>query len=475
MQSKHPFKKILVPMNRTIDLTQRLSMFIAEKFSSDVTILHVVSSGLMYPGIKETFADIESTQLNTQLARIHEQAYKEGERNLSNAAAQFKQKGFTVQERIVENVDPAEAIIEEAEKAEHGLVIIAQNEAKEMGTYLGSVSEKVSQYSRTPVLIAREIDSISRILVPIDGSEHALNALEYATAIAREAKAEITLLNVQEQSSFRSRTREEKRTGDLILSKSAKKVEGITLHQRLESGDPGKIITQLADEDNFDLIILGSKGQSSRLRFLMGSVSSHVIHYANRSVLVVPKRDTVEALSPEDTIDRLIDLHIATISSLGSYAREKSDEQGLQELFEYQSKIFGKGLENVEWRADEIAKNMIRLNFQPFGMEAKYSGNNEKATINVTKCPLPEKFLQSLEFLRVIRIKEKDKFNWTQMFVSPDRVSATWEWPPKKIEICKTCRIIMPKLGEKLGFIWEHQITDDIPPQCIFNIEIKNH
>jgi len=473
MQSKQLFRKILVPMDRSLDITKQLSMFIAEKFRSDITILHVVSSGLSYLGIKERYADIESTQLSAQLARIHEEAYKEGEKNVSDVASLFKQKGFSVQERIVGNIDPAEAIIEEAEKADHGLIILAQNEAKEMGPYLGSVAEKVSQYSRTPVMIAQESDSISRILVPIDGSEHSVNALEYATAIAREANAEITLLNVFERSRFRSKTEEARETGSLILSKSADKVKGIKLNQRLLSGNPGKRITQLADEEDYDLIIMGSKGHSSRLRFLMGSVSSHVVHYSNRSVLLVPKRETVEALSPEKTIKRLIDLHIASIGSLGSYAREKNNEQMLQEVFEYQSEVFSKGLEMVEWTANEIAENMIRLNFQPLGMEAKYSGDNEKATITVTNCPLPEKFLQTLEFLRIFRVEEEEKFNLTKMFAAQDRISATWEWPPKKMEICGTCRILMPKLGEKLGFTWEHQITEDIPPQCVFNIEIK--
>ena len=474
MQPKQLFRRILVPMDRSLDLTKQLSMFIAEKFRSDITILHVVSSGLSHQGIKETFPDIESTQLSAQLARIHEEAYKEGEKNVSDVAALFKQKGFNVQERIIGNIDPAEAIIEEAEKAEHGLIILAQNEAKGIGTYLGSVAEKVSQYSRTPVLIAKETDSISRILMPIDGSEYSVNALEYASAIAREADAEITLLNVFERSRFRSKTEEAREIGNLILSKSANKVKGIKLDQKLISGNPGKRITQLADEEDYDLIIMGSKGHSSRLRFLMGSVSSHVIHYSNRSVLLVPKRETVEALSPEKTIRRLIDLHIASIGSLGSYAREKNDEQILREIFEYQSEIFSKGLEKVEWTANEIAENMIRLNFQPLGMKAKYSGDNEKASITVTNCPLPEKFLQTLEFLRIFRVEEEEKFRWTNMFAAPDRLSSTWEWPPKKIEVCGTCRILMPKLGEKLGFTWEHQITEDIPPQCVFNIELKH-
>jgi len=480
MQSKEIFKRILVPMDRSIDVAQQLSAFIAEKFHSEVTILHVVSPGLMQPGLRETFAEVSGpTQLSTRLAREHEQAYKEGGKSLSDAATLFKQKGIAVQERIVDNADPAEAIIEEAERGDYELIIMEQSEAKKKKPHLGSVAEKVSQYSRAPVLIVRERSSVSRILVPIDGSENAGKALEYAAAIAREANAKITLLYVLERSLFKSKTEEAKKTGALILSKAANEVKGIELHQKLELGKPAEIITQMADEGDYDLIVMGSKGQGGRMRFLLGSVSSHVIHYANRSVLIVPmsqeEKGSIVALSSEGTISRLVSLHLGSMGAIGSYMREKMDESSLRGMFEHESEKFSKDLEKFTWRADDIAKDMIRLNFQPFGMEARYSGNSEKASIIVTKCPLPEKFLQSLEFLRVFKVEQKDAFRMDQMFAAPDKLSSTWDWPPKKPEVCGTCRIVMPKLGEKLGFSWEHRITDEIPPKCIFDIEITKH
>jgi len=227
---------------------------------------------------------------------------------------------------------------------------------------------------------------------------------------------------------------------------------------------------------DYDLIVMGSKGQGARIRFLLGSVSSHVIHYANRSVLIVPmsqeEKGTIVALSSEGTISRLVSLYLGSMGAIGSYVREKMDESSLRGMFEHESEKFSKDLEKFTWKADDIAKDMIRLNFQPFGMEARYSGNSEKATIIVTKCPLPEKFLQSVEFLRVFKIEQKDAFRMDQMFAAPDKLSSTWDWPPKKPEVCGTCRIVMPKLGEKLGFSWEHRITDEIPPKCLFDIEI---
>jgi nucleotide-binding universal stress UspA family protein len=487
MQSEGIFKRILVPMDESPRLhacssaiAQQLSALITEEFHSEVTVLHVVSPGLMRPRLRETFTEISGpTQSGVRLAREHERAYEEGKKSLSDAADLFKQKGIAVEERIVDHADPAEAIIEEAEKGDYELIIMGQSGEKERKPHLGSVAEKVSQCARAPVLIARERSSVSRMLVPIDGSENAGKALEYAAAIAREANAKITLLYVLERSLFKSKSEEAKKMGALILSKAANEVKEIELHQQLESGNPAKIITQMAEKGDYDLIVMGSKGQGARMRFLLGSVSSHVIHYANRSVLIVPMRQdekgTIVALSPEGTISRLVNLYIASMGAVGSYVREKMDESSLQGIFEYESEKFSKGLEKFVWRADDIAKDMIRLNFQPYGMEAKYSGDGEKATIIVTKCPLPEKFLQSVEFLKVFTFEQQDAIRMDQIFASPDKLSSSWDWPPKKPEVCATCRIVMPKLGKKLGFSWEHRLNDEIPPKCIFDIEIIKH
>ncbi len=184
------------------------------------------------------------------------------------------------------------------------------------------------------------------------------------------------------------------------------------------------------------------------------------------------EKGVVAKLSAEKTVGRLVRLFIGSIDTIGSFLREKMGESSLQSMFEYQGEKFGEGWEKQAWRADDIAKNMIRLNFQPFGIEAQYSGDKEKATIVVTNCPLPEKFLQPVEYLKEFTIEQPLAIRGDEMFASLDRYSSSREWPPKRTEVCATCRIVMPKLGKKLGFSWKHHITDDVPPRCVFDIEI---
>ncbi|MFB0522246.1 MAG: hypothetical protein ACETV1_00615 [Candidatus Bathyarchaeia archaeon] len=184
------------------------------------------------------------------------------------------------------------------------------------------------------------------------------------------------------------------------------------------------------------------------------------------------EKGVVTRLSPEKTVRRLVHLFIGSVDTMSSFLRDKIGESGLRSMFEYEGEKFGEGWEKRAWRADDIAENMIRLNFQPFGIEAQYKGDKDKATIIVSKCPLPEKFLQSVEFLAEFTIEPRVSIRGEEMFTSIDKVSSSWDWPPKKTEICATCRIVMPKLGKKLGFSWKHRTTQDVPPKCVFDIEI---
>uniref|UniRef100_A0A1I8JPC2 Usp domain-containing protein n=1 Tax=Macrostomum lignano TaxID=282301 RepID=A0A1I8JPC2_9PLAT len=51
---------------------------------------------------------------------------------------------------------------------------------------------------------------------------------------------------------------------------------------------PGQSIVDLAEEENVELIIMGSRGQGLLRRTFLGSVSDYVLHHTHRPVLVVP-------------------------------------------------------------------------------------------------------------------------------------------------------------------------------------------
>lgn len=56
---------------------------------------------------------------------------------------------------------------------------------------------------------------------------------------------------------------------------------------RVAHGDPGATICEVAANEGFDLVVVGSHGSKVIRRMLLGSVSHHVLHHAPCPVLVV--------------------------------------------------------------------------------------------------------------------------------------------------------------------------------------------
>ncbi len=311
MKGEQIFKKILVPVDGSFPslIAQELTAFLAKKLNSKVTVLHVVSHEFMSPRLGEFYPEMyepigvgiaggsipiprrapapPSPHAQAVAREITKWYHEKGEEIIANAVALFKEEGVPIDQKLVEHADPAETIIKETEKGNYDLIVMGHSGEKEQEPHLGSVAKKVSRHARTPVLIAREKRQISEILVPVDGSENAEKALQYAVILARKIDAKITLLHIQESSLFKLRPEVTKKIGTRILSNAADQAKGTKLDQKLESGDPAKVITQTADKGNYDIIFIGSRGHSAIARFLLGSVSDHVTHYANRSVLII--------------------------------------------------------------------------------------------------------------------------------------------------------------------------------------------
>lgn len=312
MQKEEGFKKILVPTDGSLPsiIAQELTVFIAKKFNSKVTVFHVVSHELMNPRLYQYFPEIEKdyplgiSSGEISIARniptppsasslppavateITNSYHQRGEEILDGAEALFKEENIPVDKKLIEHHDPADTILKEAKKGNYDLIVMGNAGEKEKEPHLGSVAAKVSHHAETPVLIARGNRQISKILVPVDGSEKAEKSLKYASAIAKKTDAQMTLLYVQESGIFKLRPEVSKKIGTNILSKAAEQAKGVKLDQKLESGDPAQVITETANKENYDIIVMGARGHSMMEHFRLGSVSNHVIHYAKDSVLI---------------------------------------------------------------------------------------------------------------------------------------------------------------------------------------------
>jgi nucleotide-binding universal stress UspA family protein len=78
---------------------------------------------------------------------------------------------------------------------------------------------------------------------------------------------------------------------------------GIDAATRVATGDPGAELCRIADDENADVIVIGSHGSGFWKRVVLGSVSHYVLHHAPCAVFVVrapsddiqAEHDSVEA------------------------------------------------------------------------------------------------------------------------------------------------------------------------------------
>lgn len=137
---------------------------------------------------------------------------------------------------------------------------------------------------------------ISKILVPLDGSENSEKGLRYACWLASKVEATITVLHVVtipytgESAVFHIEPLEA--AGRMILERAKKilkeeKCVGAHFVLREGSGNAGHEIVRFGEEENFSLIVMSAKGHSALAHLLMGSVSDMVVKHAPCSILIV--------------------------------------------------------------------------------------------------------------------------------------------------------------------------------------------
>jgi nucleotide-binding universal stress UspA family protein len=133
-----------------------------------------------------------------------------------------------------------------------------------------------------------------RIVVGYDGSEPAKRALQRAAALAGPdddvvvvAVAEIHARPVLTEGAQLDPSEIPRRRRELEEAKAFLAERGIAAEVVLGQGDPGTVIVDVAGARNADLIIVGHRGLNPIERLLLGSVSSKVVHRADRDVLVV--------------------------------------------------------------------------------------------------------------------------------------------------------------------------------------------
>lgn len=135
------------------------------------------------------------------------------------------------------------------------------------------------------------------VLIPVDGSANSRRALTYLAKRARADKQlRICVLNVQlplPPSLFVTRAMIAQHH-DAISSKALKGVPAILSKRSLSAetlirvGDPAQTIVQVAKRKHCVEIVMSTRGLGSLKGFILGSVTTKVIHLSRLPVTVVP-------------------------------------------------------------------------------------------------------------------------------------------------------------------------------------------
>jgi nucleotide-binding universal stress UspA family protein len=146
-----------------------------------------------------------------------------------------------------------------------------------------------------------------KILFPTDFSHTGDAALELATSLARERGATLLIVHVEEPPAAYGGGEmyygmPDPATEDLwkMLEQVAPTDSQVAHEHRLITGDPSTAICRLAEEEDVELIVMGTHGRSGLMRLLMGSVAESVVRHAACPVLTMRQRrgPTSEAEAP---------------------------------------------------------------------------------------------------------------------------------------------------------------------------------
>jgi nucleotide-binding universal stress UspA family protein len=139
---------------------------------------------------------------------------------------------------------------------------------------------------------------MQKIIIATDGSSHAQEAVDFGLELASEQEAEVTFVHVVPSDEYMVAGRgpalpmqhgEPIDEAETALQGAAEAAEKAGVSYKLEriSSETVDGILSIAEEQDADLVVTGSRGHGTIGSALLGSVSTELVKRAKRPVLVV--------------------------------------------------------------------------------------------------------------------------------------------------------------------------------------------
>jgi len=142
-----------------------------------------------------------------------------------------------------------------------------------------------------------EDKSYDKIMIATDGSKQVEKAVEAAVQLAKITGARLYAVYVIASAGYTPRNFGWEESLREILEAEAKKavtfveeagkVSGVKVEPVILEGHPADRIMKFAEQEDMDLIVMGTLGRTGLDRFLLGSIAENVVRHSKTPVMVV--------------------------------------------------------------------------------------------------------------------------------------------------------------------------------------------
>jgi nucleotide-binding universal stress UspA family protein len=285
----------------------------ARSLEAQVHLLRVVPEPVAEPVLVEAIPALSRLELLPQEQHARQQASTReacahAEGYLFSQAARLRGLGLQATTEVCMG-RAGEEIVAAAQESRARMIVMATHGRSGLRRWtLGSVADKVVRTSHTPVLLVRATGdimrewNIRRIVVPLDGSYEAQQALPLAGELAERTGAALLFVRVltpmidldigwgtgwgttAPDYDVQQRTSAKK---ELQILASEYRAQGLHITPVVTFGYPAEEIITTATRHNADLIVMATHGYSGMQRLVLGSVADKVLHAATTPLLLV--------------------------------------------------------------------------------------------------------------------------------------------------------------------------------------------
>ena len=252
---------------------------------------------------------IGAAELPDSALREHGLHTSTGNQVVEKASEIVSRTGGDVRTTEVLDGSPAREIVRRAEDSGADWIVMGRRGLGNVkGLLMGSVSNKVAHMTSVTLVTTHSEDiGISRILLPVDGSDHAKKAAELSGVLSARFNATVDVLHVVPEHEYISpglysyiddyveieqyyenrKALLKSQAGRLTLD-AARHVEnmgGSVGEEEVVVGDPAEEILEMARRVRADSIVMGRRGLGDLGGLVLGSVSHKVGHLTERTLI----------------------------------------------------------------------------------------------------------------------------------------------------------------------------------------------